>query len=33
MVAYAPGELHGMRATEGAELLLMATITPRPGER
>ena len=33
MVAYVPGELHGMRATEGEELLLMATITPRPGER
>jgi quercetin dioxygenase-like cupin family protein len=32
VVAYAPGELHGMRATEG-ELLLLATITPRPGER
>lgn len=31
-VAYAPTELHGMRATDG-ELLLMATITPRPGSR
>ena len=32
MVAYAPGERHGMRATD-EELLLLATITPRPGER
>ncbi len=32
IVAYAPGELHGMRATNG-ELLLLATITPRPGSR
>ena len=32
VVAYAPDELHGMRATAG-ELLLLATITPRPGER
>lgn len=32
VVAYAPGELHGMRATAG-ELFLLATITPRPGER
>lgn len=31
IVAYAPGETHGMRATSG-ELLLLATITPRPGE-
>lgn len=32
VVVYAPGELHGMRA--GAEeLLLLATITPRPGSR
>jgi quercetin dioxygenase-like cupin family protein len=32
MIAYAPDELHGMRAgTE--ELLLLATITPRPGDR
>jgi quercetin dioxygenase-like cupin family protein len=30
MVAYAPHELHGMRAGDG-ELLLLATITPRPG--
>ena len=33
VVAFAPGELHGMRADAGAELLLLATITPRPGER
>ena len=32
VVVYAPDELHGMRATD-AELLLLATITPRPGER
>ena len=32
VVVYAPDELHGMRATSG-ELLLLATITPRPGER
>ena len=32
VVAYAPDELHGMRATAG-ELLLLATITPRPGAR
>jgi quercetin dioxygenase-like cupin family protein len=32
MVAYEPGETHGMRATHG-ELLLLATITPRPGTR
>ena len=32
VVAYEPGELHGMRATDG-ELLLLATITPRPGAR
>ena len=30
VVVYAPGELHGMRAERG-ELLLLATITPRPG--
>lgn len=30
VVLYAPGELHAMRA-EDAELLLLATITPRPG--
>lgn len=32
VVAYAPNELHGMRA-DGGELLLLATITPRPGAR
>lgn len=32
VVLYAPNELHGMRA-EGDELLLLATITPRPGAR
>jgi quercetin dioxygenase-like cupin family protein len=32
VVAYAPEELHGMRADDG-ELLLLATITPRPGAR
>lgn len=32
MVAYQPNELHAMRAGE-TELLLLATITPRPGER
>jgi hypothetical protein len=32
MVVYAPGELHGMRATHGP-LTLLATIAPRPGER
>ena len=32
VMVYDPEELHGMRATEG-ELLLLATITPRPGER
>jgi quercetin dioxygenase-like cupin family protein len=31
-VVYPPEELHGMRATDG-ELLLLATITPRPGAR
>jgi quercetin dioxygenase-like cupin family protein len=31
-VAYEPNELHGMRA-DGDELLLLATITPRPGAR
>jgi len=30
VVVYAPNELHGMRA-ESEELLLLATITPRPG--
>jgi quercetin dioxygenase-like cupin family protein len=32
VVAYAPGERHGMRAGD-VELLLLATITPRPGTR
>ncbi len=32
VVVYAPRETHGMRATDG-ELLLLATITPRPGAR
>ena len=32
VVAYAPGEPHGMRAGEG-DFLLLATITPRPGTR
>ena len=31
VVVYAPRELHGMRATDG-QLLLLATITPRPGD-
>lgn len=31
-VVYAPGELHGMRA-EQETVLLLATITPRPGSR
>ena len=30
VVVYLPNELHGMR-TAGGELLLLATITPRPG--
>ena len=33
VVAYEPGELHGMRADAGEELHLLATIVPRPGER
>ncbi|HYD52883.1 MAG TPA: cupin domain-containing protein [Gemmatimonadaceae bacterium] len=32
MVAYEPNELHWMRAVD-QELLLLATITPRPGVR
>jgi quercetin dioxygenase-like cupin family protein len=32
VAVYAPSELHGMRA-DGDELLLLATITPRPGTR
>ena len=31
LVVYAPNEVHGMRAPD-TELLLLATITPRPGE-
>ena len=32
IVAYDPNELHGMRA-DSEQLLLLATITPRPGSR
>ncbi|MDF1501375.1 cupin domain-containing protein [Roseisolibacter sp. H3M3-2] len=32
VAVFQPDELHGMRA-EGGELLLLATITPRPGSR
>jgi quercetin dioxygenase-like cupin family protein len=32
VVAYAPGELHGMEATEET-LIIVATIAPRPGSR
>jgi quercetin dioxygenase-like cupin family protein len=32
VVTYDPNELHWMRATD-EELLLLATITPRPGAR
>lgn len=32
MVAYAPNELHAMRAVDG-EVLLLVIIMPRPGER
>jgi len=31
-ICYAPNELHGMRAPD-TELHLLATITPRPGNR
>lgn len=31
-IVYAPNEAHGMRA-DSEELLLLATITPRPGAR
>lgn len=31
-MVYQPSELHGMRA-EGEQLLLLATIAPRPGSR
>jgi len=32
VVTYEPNEVHGMRATD-EELVLLATITPRPGSR
>ena len=32
VIAYAPNELHGMRAVN-EELVLLATIAPRPGAR
>ena len=32
VVTYDPNELHWMRATD-EEMLLLATITPRPGAR
>lgn len=32
VVCYAPNEIHGMRAID-SELHLLATITPRPGDR
>lgn len=32
MLLYAPNELHSMRAVD-TDFLLLATITPRPGER
>jgi quercetin dioxygenase-like cupin family protein len=32
VVTYEPNELHGMRAID-TNLVLLATITPRPGER
>jgi quercetin dioxygenase-like cupin family protein len=32
VVTYAPGELHGMEATEET-LVIVATIAPRPGSR
>jgi quercetin dioxygenase-like cupin family protein len=32
VVTYEPNELHGMRAVT-EELVLLATITPRPGTR
>ena len=32
VIAYEPGELHGMRAVSGT-FVVMATITPRPGAR
>jgi len=32
VVTYDPNEIHGMRAAD-EELVLLATITPRPGSR
>lgn len=32
VIAYEPNELHGMRAAD-EELIVLATITPRPGAR
>lgn len=32
VIAYEPGELHGMEATEET-LVILATIAPRPGSR
>ena len=32
VIAYDPNEIHGMRSPSG-ELLLLATIAPRPGSR
>lgn len=32
LIAYEPGETHAMRAP-GERLVILATITPRPGER
>ena len=31
LAVYLPNELHGMRAAGETDLLLLATITPRPG--
>ncbi|HKG91611.1 MAG TPA: cupin domain-containing protein [Gemmatimonadaceae bacterium] len=33
VAAFEPQELHGMRATDAGEVLILATIAPRPGER
>lgn len=33
VISFTPEEPHGMRALGDAALLLLATITPRPGER
>lgn len=32
LIAYEPNELHGMRA-ESEQIVILATITPRPGTR